>query len=80
MTDSLANIINRNRFTEPPEIEHIKKYVLDTFNVQIAIHLQQNQIILIVPNAALAGALRPNLYKIGIECNIQKRLTIRIDS
>ena len=78
MTDSLADLLDKSRFAEPPEIQIIKSFVEENFKTTPAITIQQSQIIIGVPNAALAGTLRVYLHELQELCQTKKRLVIRI--
>ena len=63
---------------EPPEIKAIQKFVQDRYKVTPKITVSEQQIVIGVPTAGLAGALRPLLPQIKDACQITKRLVIRI--
>lgn len=79
MADSLADILGRDRFEQPPEVKIIKDYVNQHFQVTCEISVNSRQIIIIVKGASLAGALRVKLYELQALCQTQKRLVIRIN-
>lgn len=76
--DSLGNILGSKDFAPPPEIETIQTFVNDHFGVIPAVQLQTKQIVITVPNGALAGALRMQLHQLEEELQTDKRLIIRI--
>ena len=76
--DNLREILGKKRFIEPPEIKIIKKFVHDKFDEEVSIDIKPKQIIIAVPNAALAGALRMHLHELSQLCKTNKRLSIRI--
>lgn len=78
MTNSMADILGKRRFDEPPEIGIIKTYVRKHLKTEVTVTVQERQIIIAVPSGAHASALRPHLYKLATENNIKKRLVIRI--
>lgn len=78
MSDSLSSILSNKSFEEPPEIAAVKAYVLRHFKTTPSIILRDQQLIVCVPSAAMAGALRLHAHKIKQECGLEKRLVIRI--
>jgi len=78
MTNSLADILGKKSFDEPPEIGIIKTYVRKTLKTEVSVAVQDRQIIITVPSGAYASALRPHLYQLSTENDIKKRLVIRI--
>jgi hypothetical protein len=76
--DSLLNILQSKNFDEPPEISSIKKYVKDEFGVEVTVQVRDRDIIVGVPNAALAGTLRLRGPEMKRRCQLDKRLTFRI--
>lgn len=78
MTDSLADILGRQRYDEPPEIGIIKSFVMQRFRQMPNVTIQQTQIIINVSSSALAGSLRLHLHELQKLCQTEKRLTIRI--
>lgn len=79
MTDSLGDILGRERFVEPPEVEVIKHFLKENFEAGCRITVQPRQIIIAVQGASLAGALRMRLHELQALCQTQKRLVIRIN-
>ena len=74
LTDLLAN-----RFDpEPPEIATIKQYIQDNFGQTVAVAVRDRQIIINTKSSAVAGALRPHLYKLKTLCKTDKQLLVRI--
>lgn len=78
MSHALSDILADRFEEEPEEILIIKSYVLDNFNQTIAVAVRGQQLVITTRSAALAGALRPHLYKLRKLCNTDKRLLIRI--
>lgn len=78
MSDALSDIL-ANRFDEePPEIAVIKSYVKDNFSQSVAVAIRERHLIITTQSSALAGALRPHLYKLKKLCGTDKQLLIRI--
>lgn len=76
--DSLFSILGRKDFDEPSEIQSIKKYVLDTFQTEVSVMVREKDIVIGVPNAALANTLRLRGPEIKRRCQLDKKLTFRI--
>ena len=76
--DSLLSILSDKNFDEPPEISSIKKYVQDEFQIDVGVQVRDRDIVVMVPNAALAGTLRMRGPEIKRRCQLDKRLTFRI--
>lgn len=79
MSDSLADILGKRRYEAPDEIELIKLYVDKLFQHNPAVTIQKSQIIISVPNSAMAGSLRPHLHELKNLCKTDKRLVISVD-
>lgn len=78
MTDALSDLL-ANRFDEqPPELVAIKTYVKEHFDQTVALAIRDQQIIITTQSSALAGALRPHLYKIKMKSGTDKQLVIRV--
>jgi hypothetical protein len=78
MVSNIGDLLDHSRFEEPPEVRIIKQFVKEKFGTEPAVSLQTSQIIIGVPNAALAGALRMHLHELSEACHTKKRLVIRI--
>lgn len=78
MTNALGDLLNKSQFEEPPEIRIIKQFVEEKFNSTPTVIIKENQIIIGVNGAALAGSLRMQLHKLQELCQTKKRLIIRI--
>jgi len=78
MSHSLADILGKQNYDEPPEIGIIKSFIKDSYDSSSQVAVQQSQIIIIVSNAALAGTLRMHLHELKRLCQTKKRLVIRI--
>lgn len=74
----IGDILQQPRFTEPPEIQIIKKFLRDNYQAECQVTVQERQIIIAVRGASLAGTLRLRLHKLQAMCQTDKRLTIRI--
>jgi hypothetical protein len=78
MTHALGDLLPKDRFEEPPEVQIIKDFIQTTFQQPARITVQPALIVIWVRGAALAGALRPELYRLQQLCQTEKRLVIRI--
>jgi hypothetical protein len=76
--DSLSKILHGKDFDEPPEMASIKKYVKDKFQTTVGVQVRDRDIMVIVPNSALANTLRLCGPDIKRRCQLTKRLTFRI--
>ncbi|PIZ62260.1 hypothetical protein COY17_02835 [Candidatus Saccharibacteria bacterium CG_4_10_14_0_2_um_filter_52_9] len=76
--DSLSTLLGNKNFDEPPEMASIKKYVRDEFKVEVGVQVRDKDIVISVPNSALASTLRLRGPEIKRRCQLDKRLTFRI--
>lgn len=76
--DTLGDLLPKKRFEEPPEVRIIKAFVHDKYQQAAVVTVQQQQIIIHVKSAALAGALRHELHHLQELCQTTKRLVLRI--
>jgi hypothetical protein len=78
--ESLAEILSRKQFKAPDEVTSLKAYIEKHFDVKPKITVRGKNLILSVPNSALAGTLqmkKPNIIK---ACNLKSQLIIRVGS
>lgn len=78
MSNSLADILGKKDFSEPSEIQDIKKFVSDKFGQTPSVKITDSAIMISVSSSSLAGALRPELHKLQEQLDTKKRLVIRI--
>lgn len=77
--DSLNSILSRKDFDEPAEFTAIKKFVQDEFQSDIRVMAHGSDLIVTVPNASLASALRMRLPELKRRTSItDKKIIIRI--
>lgn len=76
--ERIADLLAKRQPQEPPEVRLIKQFILDNYSVTASVLTQQHQIVIQVPGAALAGALRPRLLELQRLCGTEKRFVIRI--
>ena len=74
----MSDILHRKSFDEPPEMAAIKKYVEEEFKIKVGVQVRERDIVVNVPNAALANTLRLRGPEIKRRCQLTKRLTFRI--
>lgn len=79
MSDSLADLLQKRGFEEPPEVQIIKNFIRERFGADASVTVQQRQIIIGVSGSSLAGALRMQLHELAKLCGTDKRLIIRIE-
>lgn len=65
-------------FDEPSEVQSIKTFVRKNLSSDVAVSVAPNSITITAASASLAGSLRPQLYKMKDELNIDKKVFIRI--
>lgn len=78
MSSSLSDILGKRQYSEPPEIQIIKQFVVSAFGHSPQVKMTEHSIIITLPSAALAGALRPRLHELQELMRTKKRLSIRI--
>jgi hypothetical protein len=77
--DSLNSILSDRNFDEPAEVTSLKKYVRDSFQVEINVVVHNKDLIISVSSAPLANMLRLRSPEIKRRCQItDKRLIFRI--
>jgi hypothetical protein len=82
MTESLGDLLRkrgRASANEPEEFLVIRKFVQDKFSVTPKLAMSKNAITISVPNAAVAGNLRFELYDLSKQLDTKLRLIIRIN-
>lgn len=78
MSDSIADLLGKRDFDEPPEVRLIKDFIRKRFDVDVSVSIRPSQIIIGVTSSALAGALRMHLHELQRLIASDKRLIIRI--
>ncbi len=79
MTDSLKDILSgRAKSNEPSEFGIIKRFMMKEYKMTPKLSLSGRNIIINVPNSALAGALKLSLHELQEKCQTDKKLVIRI--
>ncbi len=78
MAESLFSILSSKDFDEPVEITAVKSYIARHFNTEVPVGLKQKNILISVPSAAMAGAVRAHVYRMIEECSLPGKVIIRI--
>ena len=78
MSNSLGDLIAKRQPEEPAEVQVIKQFMLDNYQVAAGVAVRDSQIIIQVASSALAGTLRMRLHELKELCATDKRLIIRI--
>ena len=78
MTNSLADILAKKDFDEPPEIAAIKKFVQDNYQETVEVLVREREIVIGTRSAALAGTLRFNVRQLQTAADTKKRFIFRI--
>jgi hypothetical protein len=78
MADSLLDILAHKSFDEPPEMQAIKRYVREHFQEAVEVLVRDRDILVTVPNAALAGTLRFQVRQLQHAAQTSKRIVFKI--
>lgn len=78
MSESIQDLLANKNFDEPSEIKTIKEFVSKNYDQTAKVSINQTSIIINVPSASLAGALRLRLHELQRLCDTDKKLVIRI--
>ncbi len=78
MADSLADILARKDFDEPPEIKAIKQYVQTHFQEAVEVVVREREILVTSPSAALAGTLRFHVRHLQKAAQTNRRIVLRV--
>jgi len=76
--DSIADLMQAKKPNEPPQLQALKDYASKHHNIVIKCSVSQFGYQLIVPNASLATTRHMETPKIIEECQLDKKLFIRI--
>ena len=74
--DNLSDLLSQKDLREPPETKIIKDYVLNKYEENVGVKIDNNKITILVKNSALAGSLRMDIPNIQIACGTSKRVVI----
>lgn len=75
--DSLGHILNGKQFELPDEATAVRAYVARRYGATTSVKLQNNALILSVPNSALAATLYLERQQITEKCQLTRRLVIK---
>ena len=78
MSESLADLLARRDFDEPPEVRAIKEYVRRYYETEVKVQVQPHALIVSARSAALIGSLRVNLPKLQAAAQTDKRIMLRV--
>ncbi len=74
----LGDILDKSKYAEPPEIQQIKDFVLAEIGVKPKVTITSESLIVRMPSAAAAGALRMKIVQLTEHLDTKKRVVIRI--
>lgn len=80
MADSIGELLMQKDLGEPGEVLIIKNFLLDNYRAACNVSINNQQIVIAVAGASLAGALRMRLHELQGLCKTDKRLVLRIIS
>lgn len=78
--EKLDSLLSSKKFTEPPEISHIKRYIQKRFDLPVSVSMQTQSLVITVGSAAFAGTLRMHLTELQKLAQTDKKIIIRIKS
>ena len=78
MAESIESLLKKRDYSEPEEISIIRDYVFKKYGEVPGLKIAGDKIIISVPNAALAGALRMDLHKLSKKIKSKHQLMIQI--
>lgn len=78
MTDALGDILAKKSASEPAEIRAVKNFVREAFQSDCKVAVKPDQLIITVPNSALAGTLRFHIVELQAIVGSKNRIVIRI--
>lgn len=76
--DSIQSLLGDRVPTEPPEIQTMKKYLLDTYHVNATVSATETELVVTVPSPALSNTLRLRSLEIQRACGVSKKLRFKI--
>lgn len=76
--DQLSDLLRNIKPTEPPQIQAMKDYVRNHHNVSVKIAVTNLGYSMTVPTGIIASQLQMEIPKIQQECDLDKKLFIRI--
>ena len=76
--DNIEQLLRNRLFNEPAEIKIIKKFIRNNFDEDCSVKISRLKISIIVPNSALAGALKESLESLKNQLATPKNISISI--
>lgn len=76
--ENISDLLKTKIPQEPPQLQALKSYVLEHHGEVIQCSISQTAYTISIPNASLASTLHMETPKIIEECNLDKKLFIRI--
>lgn len=76
--DNIERLLKNRLFNEPPEIQIIKKFIKLNFEEDCLVKVSNFKINIVVPNSALAGALKEKLEALKTRLSTDKNISISI--
>lgn len=76
--ESLAEILGRRQFKKPDEMTKLSAYIEERYNVKAQVTQRGKNLIVSIPNSALAGNLQMEKPKIIKACGLKSVLIIRV--
>jgi len=74
----LGEILKNKKFSEPPELMAIKKYVHDNFQADVSLAIRDDRIVITAGSGALANTLRLHSQQIIETCQVTRKLVFKI--
>lgn len=78
MSDSLADILGKRSYDEPPEAIAIRDYVERRYHKPVTVLVRDRDIAITVPSGALAATLRMKVPELQQAARTTKKLLFRI--
>ncbi len=78
MTESLGDLLANSRFSEPPEIQKIKKFVLEHIDQTPKVRISGQNFIIYIEGASAANALRFQIFRLQRSFGNTHKLIIKI--
>ncbi len=80
MSESLGDLLAQKNLREPAEILVIRTFLHENYQADCKITTNNNQIVIALKGASLAGTVRVRLHELQTLCQTDKRLVLRIVS
>jgi hypothetical protein len=80
MSNSLADILGKFNYDEPPEVASIKQYVERMYKITPVVQVRPRDIVITIPNGSLANTLRFEAVALQKAAGTSKKLVFRIGS